>query len=174
MNLSTRRSVMGLPFRYMPTQARHPASGESPVLLQSGELTATRGDAIAYGVAFGLACATGLVLLFINAAAGIMGDGLVNLMYVGVLAVGFVGAVIARFEPRGMALALFATSVAQMLVLVAALVMWKAGWRDPLMDPQSPHPPFHPGIAPVFGLNGLFAMLWTVSGLLFRHAGQRA
>jgi hypothetical protein len=93
-------------------------------------------------------------------------------MYLGVLAVGFAGAFIARFQPRGMALALFATAVAQMLVPVIALVIWKAGWHDLLTDPNSPNPPFDPGIAPVFGLNAVFSMLWVVSGLLFRHAGN--
>ena len=134
------------------------------------ELIARKGGTIAYRVAVGIACATGFVLVFINAAAGIIGDGPVNLMYLGVLAVGFVGALIARFQPRGMALALFATAVAQMLVPVIALVIWKAGWQDLLIDPNSPHPPFHPGIAPVFGLNAVFAMLWVVSALLFRRA----
>ena len=136
------------------------------------ELIASKGGTIAYRVAVGIACATGFVLVFINAAAGIIGDGPVNLMYLGVLAVGFFGALIARFEARGMALALFATAVAQMLVPVIALAIWKAGWLDPLMDPNSPHPPFHPGIGPVFGLNAVFAMLWVVSALLFRHAGN--
>ncbi len=138
------------------------------------ELIARKGGTIAYRVAVGIACATGFVLVFINAAAGIIGDGPVNLMYLGVLAVGFVGALIARFQPRGMALALFATAVAQMLVPVIALVIWKAGWQDLLMDPNSPHPPFHPGIAPVFGLNAVFAMLWVVSALLFRRASAIA
>jgi hypothetical protein len=136
------------------------------------ELVARKGGTIAYRVAVGIACATGFVLVFINAAAGIIGDGPVNLMYLGVLAVGFVGAFIGRFQPREMALALFATAVAQMMVPVVALVIWKAGWQDLLIDPNSPHPPFHPGIAPVFGLNAVFAMLWVVSGLLFRHAGD--
>jgi hypothetical protein len=134
------------------------------------ELIASKGGTIAYRVAVGIACATGLVLVFINAAAGIIGDGPVNLMYLGVLAVGFVGALIARFHPRGMALALFATAVAQMLVPVIALVIWKAGWQDLLIDPNSPHPPFHPGITPVFGLNAFFAMLFVGSALLFRRA----
>ena len=69
-------------------------------------------------------------------------------------------AFIARFQPRGMALALFATAVAQMLVPVIALLIWKAGWQELLIDPNSPHPPFDPGIAPVFGLNAVFAALW--------------
>jgi len=136
------------------------------------ELIARKGGTIAYRAAVGIACATGLVLLFINAAAGIIGDGPVNLMYLGVIAVGFVSALIARFQPRGMALALFATAVAQMLVPVVALVIWKAGWQDLLIDPHSPHPPFHPGIAPVFGLNAVFAMLWVVSAWLFRKAAR--
>jgi len=136
------------------------------------ELIARKGGTIAYRAAVGIACATGFILFWINAAVGIIGDGPVNLMYLGVLAVGFVGAFIARFQPRGMALALFATAVAQMLVPVIALVIWKAGWQDLLIDPNSPHPPFDPGIAPVFGLNAVFAMLWVVSGLLFRRAAR--
>jgi hypothetical protein len=135
------------------------------------ELIARKGGTIAYRAAVGIACATAFVLVFINAAAGIIGDGPVNLMYLGVLAVGFVGALIARFEARGMALALLATAVAQMLIPVIALMMWKAGWQDLLTDPNSPHPAFDPGIAPVFGLNAVFAMLWVVSAVLFRHEG---
>ena len=136
------------------------------------ELVARKGGTIAYRAAVGIACATGFILFWINAAVGIIGDGPVNLMYLGVLAVGFVGALIARFGPRGMSLALFATAVAQMLVPVIALVIWKAGWQDLLIDPNSPHPPFDPGIAPVFGLNAAFATLWVVSALLFRRAGE--
>ena len=53
-----------------------------------------------------------------------------NLMYLGVIAVGFVGAFIARFQSRGMALALFATAVAQMLVPVIALMMGKPAGKS--------------------------------------------
>jgi hypothetical protein len=136
------------------------------------ELVARKGGTMAYRAAVGMACVTGFVLLFINAAAGIIGDGPVNLLYVGVLGVGFIGAVIARFQPRGMSRALFATAVAQMLVPVIALVIWKAGWQDPFMNPNSPHPPFHPGVGPVFGLNAVFAVAWCISALLFRRAAD--
>jgi hypothetical protein len=135
---------------------------------------ASMGDTMAYKVAVGLACATGFILLWINAAAGIIGDGPVNLLYLGVLAVGFVGALIAHFHSRGMALALLATAIAQMFVPVIALMIWKAGWQDLLIDPNSPHPPFHPGIAPVFGLNAVFAMLWIGSAWLFLRAARKA
>jgi hypothetical protein len=136
------------------------------------ELVASKGGTIAYRAAVGIACATGLVLAWMNAAVGIIGDGPVNLMYFGVLAVGLIGAFIARFQPLGMARALFATALAQMLVPVIALVIWKAGWQDLLIDPNSPNPPFDPGIAPVFGLNAVFAMLFVGSALLFRHAAR--
>ena len=131
------------------------------------------GGTIAYRAAVGISCATGLALVFINAAAGVIGDGPVNLMYGGVVAIGFAGAWIARFQPRGMATALFATAVAQLLVPVIALVTWKAGRQDLLTDPHSPHPPFHPGIVPVFGLNAAFVLLWTVSALLCRNAARK-
>ena len=137
-------------------------------------LVASKGGTIAYRARRRRCVATAFVLVWINAAVGIIGDGPVNLMYLGVLAVGFVGAVIARFQPRGMALALFATAVAQMLVPVIALVIWKAGWQELLIDPNSPHPPFHPGIAPVFGLNAVFAMLWVGSAWLFLRAARKA
>jgi hypothetical protein len=136
------------------------------------ELVARQVGVTAYRMAVGLACATGLVLLWINAAVGIIGDGPVNVLYLGVLAVGFVGALIARFRPRGMAWALFATAVTQMLVPIIALVIWQAGWEVLLVDPNSPYPPFAPGIGPVFVLNGIFAALWIGSALLFRQAGK--
>ncbi len=43
-------------------------------------------------------------------------------MYIGVLTVGIIGTIIARFQPRGMARALFATALAQALVAVIALI----------------------------------------------------
>ncbi|MEW6744462.1 MAG: hypothetical protein AB1486_17040 [Planctomycetota bacterium] len=41
------------------------------------------------------------------------------------LAVGIIGAIIARFRPQGMARALFATALAQALVAVIAMILWK-------------------------------------------------
>lgn len=95
-----------------------------------------------------------------NGAVGIIGDGPVNLMYVGVPAIGVIGAFIVSLEPRGMARALFVMALAQMLVPVIALVIW--------------NPPFNPGVLPVFVLNGIFAGLWLTSAGLFRRATPRA
>ncbi len=46
-------------------------------------------------------------------------------MYFGVLAVGFIGALVARFRPHGMARALFTMAITQMLVPVIALLIAK-------------------------------------------------
>lgn len=110
----------------------------------------------AYRAAVGVAVATALILVWVNLAVGLIGDedNPANLMYGGVLAVGVVGAMIARFQPHGMAGALFATALAQMLVGVIALIAGLGLIRDALI------------------LNGFFAVLWVSSALLFRHAAR--
>lgn len=113
----------------------------------------------AYRIAAGVALATGLILVWINGAVGLIGseDNPANLMYAGVLAVGVIGAVIARLKPMGMARALSATAIAQLLVPVVALILWRSD--------------FSPGLVPVFGLNFFFVLMFATSALLFRHAG---
>jgi peptidoglycan/LPS O-acetylase OafA/YrhL len=103
----------------------------------------------AYRIAVGVAVLTAVLLVWINAAVGIIGDGPVNLMYFGVLAVGLIGALVARFRPRRMSRALFAMAVAQMLVPVIALVAF------------NPTPSFSPGVLKVFTLNAVFAILFV-------------
>jgi hypothetical protein len=120
------------------------------------ELVAGRGGSTAYRAATALAVLTSVVLLWVNAAVGIIGDGPVNALYVGVIAIGIIGAIIARLKPRGMAWALFAMALAQLAVPVLALLIWD--------------PPFDPGIVPVFALNAVFALLFAGSGVLFRRA----
>src|SRR5918994_7255825 len=78
----------------------------------------------AYRTAAGLALAAAVLIVWLSVAAGLIGiedDDPANLMYVGVLAIGFIGAITARFQPRGLARALFATALAQALVGVIAL-----------------------------------------------------
>ena len=120
------------------------------------ELVARKAGAIAYRAAVGVALAAALLLVWVNGAVGIIGNGPVNLMYFGVLAVLVIGAAVARLEPQGMARALFATALAQALVPVIALVIWK--------------PDFSPGVLQVFGLNAFFVILFVGSALLFRRA----
>ncbi len=111
----------------------------------------------AYRFAVGVALAAVFLLVWMNAAVGgILGDDPANMMYFGVLLVGFIGAIIARLEPREMSRALFATAFAMALVPVIALVIGT--------------PAFANGVAAVFGLHSFFAMLFVGSALLFRHA----
>jgi uncharacterized membrane protein len=81
------------------------------------QLLARRTDNLAYRVAVAVAVLAALVLVWANLAVGLIGseDNPANLMYLGVLAVGIVGAVAARFQPRGMARALFAMASARWL-----------------------------------------------------------
>ncbi len=114
-------------------------------------------DSIAYRTAVGVAVVAGLLLIWLNLAVGIIGseDNPANLMYIGVLAVGIIGAIIARFQPNGMSRALFATALAQALVTVIALIA-------ELGSPWS-------GPGEILILNGFFIALWVGSALLFRR-----
>ena len=91
------------------------------------ELAARKSGNTAYKTGVGLALAAAFLLVWVNGAVGIIGneDNDANLMFYGVLAVGLIGALMARFEPQGMARAMMATAGAQVLVFVIALV---AGW----------------------------------------------
>jgi hypothetical protein len=126
------------------------------------ELVARKAGGIAYRAAVGVALAAAFLLVWINGAVGIIGneDNPANLMYAGVLAVGSIGAMIARFQPQGMARALFATALAQTLVPVIALIVWRASLDDA------------PGIVGVFMLNAFFVMLFVASALFFRRAAR--
>jgi hypothetical protein len=113
---------------------------------------------VAYRIAAGIAATTGVILLWINGAVGLIGseDNPANLMYGGVLAIAAIGAGLARLRPLGMARALWATALAQFLVPIVAVIVWR--------------PDFSPGVLQVFGLNFGFVLLFAVSALLFRHA----
>jgi hypothetical protein len=125
------------------------------------ELASRMTGNIAYRAAVGVAIVAVFILIWINLAVGIIGseDNPANLMYGGVLAVGILGAFIVRFQPRGMAHALVATALAQVLVGMIALI---TGWGSTGAN--------WPGV--VVLLTGFFAALWLVSAWLFRKAAQ--
>ena len=114
----------------------------------------------AYRVAIGVALAAAFMLVWLSLGVGIIGaDGdPANLMYFGVLAVGIIGAIIARFRSRGMDRALFAMALAQALVAMIALIFGLGyPWSPPLE---------------ILVLNGFFVALFIGSALLFRYAAR--
>ena len=112
----------------------------------------------AYKAAVGLALTAAFLIVWLNAAAGLIGiedDDPANLLYVGVLAIGFIGAIIARLQPRGLARALFATALAQALVGAITLEL-----------------PNTASSVQIVILHGVFVALFLGSALLFRHAAR--
>jgi len=107
-----------------------------------------------YRIGVGLALLAAFLLFWINGAVGIIGseNNDANLMYFGVIGVGLIGALVARFEPKGMARAMVATAGAQVLAFVIALV---AGWA-------------FTGPITVF-----FGALWLGSAWQYRRAAAR-
>lgn len=117
------------------------------------ELAARVTDRNAYLAGAGVAVAAALLSVWINLAVGIIGseDNPANLLYAAVLAVGAIGALLARFRPLGMVYAMAATTAAQIFVFVIALVAG-LGFTGPIT---------------VF-----FAALWSISAWLFRKAAR--
>jgi hypothetical protein len=120
----------------------------------------TRTNTAAYRSAIGIALAAGCMLVWLSLGVGIIGkDGdPANLMYFGVLAIGIIGAIVARLRPEGMARALCATALAQALVAAIALIA-------ELGRPWS-------GPAEILLLNGFFVALFTGSAWLFWCAAR--
>lgn len=124
------------------------------------ELIASKGGTVAYRVAVGVALTASLLLVWVNLAVGLIGneDNPANIMYGGVLVVGFIGAIIAGLQPHGMARALFAMALAQMLVPVIALTIWV--------------PPVSSLETKELGVTAFFAALFVGSALLFQRAAR--
>lgn len=127
------------------------------------ELVARRSEKTVYRVAFIVGIVTAFLLFWVNAAVGIIGNEgqPANLLYGAVFAVGFIGSLMARFKPRGMARTLFAAALAQMSVPVIALIIW-----------PPPATSWAPSVFGVYVLSAFFAMLFVVSALLFQNAAR--
>jgi hypothetical protein len=106
-----------------------------------------------YKVGVGVALVAGFALGWSNMVHVADSENPRNLVYFGVLAVGVIGAWLARLEPRGLALTLFA--MAATLALIALLL--------PTGAP--------PDLARNMTIGHVvFVVLFIASGLLFRHA----
>lgn len=116
---------------------------------------------LAYKAGVALAVLAGFLVFWITAAVQIIGDeNPANLLYLGVILTGLGGVALARFRPAGMAKAAFATAAVTFLVPIVGVIV----------KPTD----FSPGIPQVFLLNGVFVLMFVVSGLLLRHAAGQA
>jgi len=127
----------------------------------TADLAIRKGGGMAYRLGAGLAVLASFLLIWVNAAVGVIGDedNPANLMFLGIIAVAAAGAVIARFEARGMARAMLAAFVVTAAIAVAAPVF---GWGA-----DEP-----PGTAGLMMLIGGFAAMWGISAALFAKAAR--
>jgi hypothetical protein len=113
----------------------------------------------AYRMAVGVALAASFLLIWITGAVGIIGSERddANLLFGGVLLVALIGAVAARFRPAGMARAMGAAALVQLLVPAIAWVVTPEA-RAAIVSPEVP-------ISTV-----VFVALWLLAARLFRKA----
>jgi hypothetical protein len=125
------------------------------------ELAVRRSGNWAYRAGAAVALATAFLLVWLNAAVGIIGneDNPANLMFLGVIAIALAGSIVARFEAAGMARAMTVAGAAELLVGLIALAN-RLGADEP---------PFYPG---VLLLIGFFACTWFASAWLFQLAAR--
>lgn len=121
------------------------------------DFAARRVAITAYRAGAGLAIAGVFLLAWINGAVGLT-DSAADGLYLGVVAVGLIGALVARLRPKGMAYAMGATALAQALVGPIALV---AGIV-----------PAYNSTFEILGLTGFFVALFAGSAWLFWEAAN--
>lgn len=117
-----------------------------------------------YRAAMAVALLTAFLLVWVNLAVGFIGDegNPANLMFAGVLAIGLIGGIAARFRAPGMARAMSAAALAQALIAVIALLAGGLGgdeahWPAELLIPSA-----------------VFTGLWLASAWLFGKAARSA
>lgn len=94
------------------------------------EIAVRASGSLAYRLGAAVALGLGLILLWANAAVGIVGseDRPINLWFNIIPFVAFVAAIVARFRPRGMAVAMTIAAVAQMLAGVVVYLSGHLAW----------------------------------------------
>ena len=141
------------------------------LLLGSGftfELISRQGGNATYRAAVGLGVGASLLLVWVNGAVGLIGteNNDANILYAVVLAVGLIGAVIARFKPQAMARTMFAMAITQALIPVVASLIWQ-----PLVDGEEAA--LGIGVMNIVGITAFFVTLFVGSGILFLQSVQR-
>ena len=118
------------------------------------EAVMRRSRSWSYRLGAGFAVAAAFLIVWANAAIGMIGDGpnFYNLLFLAVIGLALVGAVFVRFRPAGMA----------SLMLIAAIIHLCVALAGIAVDPRG-------------GLfSAVFAGLWLISAALFRRAAGEA
>lgn len=117
----------------------------------------------AYRAATAVAAVGALFLIWVNLAVGIIGseDNPANLLFANVLAAGAAGAFACGGHPAGMARAMTAVAVVQVIVGLLAAASGMAS------DSAG-------GSGPVLGLTVMFASAWLLSAWLYHRASKAA
>lgn len=119
-------------------------------------LIARKMSAWSYKAAVAIALAAGFVLGWATMVHTSETENPVNLIYFGVVAVGAIGAALARLEARGMARTLFAMAMALAVAWVITQVVFTDTPAGPFWEIAVRH--------------GGLALVFATAGLLFRHA----
>lgn len=111
------------------------------------------GRSNAYLAATAVAVGTAFLIIWANLAVGIVGneDNPINLLYFGVIGIGFIGALLARFQPKGMSRSMLVTAIAQASTAAITLAMGHM----------------------TFIIAGVLAAFWMVSSLLYGKAADQ-
>ena len=114
-----------------------------------------------YKLATAVSLGTVFFMIWSNLAVGLIGAGphAGNLLYIAVIAVFITGSFITRFSAHGMERTMYATAGALVLHTVIALL------ADMDEYPAA-------SINEIFSVNGFFASLFAIAGLLFRLASK--
>lgn len=137
------------------------------------EFISSREKSTAYHIAVGVGLLGALSLVWVNLAVGMIGneDTMANALYLGVLAVGGVGGIVARFKPRAMAKVMWIVTATHIGATVIGLGMW---WpREVTMDTWN-------AVIRTGGATTIFLMFWVWSAVMFeqssikRASGHRA
>ena len=123
------------------------------------EIVVRKTGNMAYRAAVLFALAAAFLLVWINGAVGIIGSESndANVMFGGVLAVAFVGSIIARGRALGMTVVMIAAACSQVTV---ALLAFLGRYHDPGSEMQ------------LLGITGMFVTLWCASAALFWQAAD--
>jgi hypothetical protein len=126
-------------------------------------LVTRKSGEIAYRLAIGFALFTGLFLIWVNMAVGIIGseNNEFNLLYSFVIFTGLIGAFLSKFKPRGLMFTLFSMAGVQAVLTAVALMTGMSQIAES-------------SVIEILSVNGFFFTLFLIAGLLFRYAGDES